>query len=127
MTTLEIIGLSGTAASIISIQIAIYQVRQNIKLKNITKSNFQCWAGNIRHIIQSAQWSYDKFVEIIDTVNLLNDSEQKSKITKLAAQGHGDSASAERMLKNHLNDLLSAQEGLFKTKIITHPEEKTFN
>ena len=126
MTNLEIAGLIGSAASIISIPIAIYQIKQNIKLKNITKSNFRCWAGNTRHIIQSAQWSYDKFVKIIDSANLLNNSDQRSLITKLAAQGHGDSAAAERMLKNLLNDLLSAQEGLFKTKIISHPEEKTF-
>jgi hypothetical protein len=126
MTHLEIAGLIGSAASIITIPVAIYQIKQNARLKDITKSNYKCWAGNTRHIMQSAQWSYDKFTKIIDSANQINDVEQRTIITKLAAQGHGDSAAADRMLKNHLNELLSAQEGLFNTKIISHPEENTF-
>jgi len=53
------------------------------------------------------------------------ESDEKNKILKALQLGHGDVTAAHRMLSNLLNEVQVTQLGLFKTKEIVHPDEKS--
>ncbi len=103
---------------------AILTNREKKKLENMVKVSLSTTAGNIEKIRESAKWAWQHFQIIRENANRLPGSEEKTKVIQSAQLGTGDSAAAERMLGNLLNQVLGTQEGLFGTTERKHPDNE---
>lgn len=109
--------------TILGFAFGIYQYRKSVKLKDITLSLLQNAAGNICKSQQSTEYAFWNFKNIQKNAIELNDSDYKKEISKLASDGQGDAASADRLLINLFNEFLSLQELQLGERDIKHPEK----
>jgi hypothetical protein len=110
-------------ATFIAMGIAVNEFIKRRKLEQFTNSSLRGIAGNLAKIKQSTAWAFNNFrVAQSEAVKLTN-SENKNELLIKIADGQGDAASADRMIVNLLNEILTLQEGQFGTREITHPEK----
>jgi hypothetical protein len=104
---------------------AILTNRQKAKMENMVRIHLSGIAGNIKAIRKSTGWSWTHFGKIQNIAVNLESSEVRETILKSAQLGTGDSAAADRMLENLLNNVTNIQEGMFGTTEVRYPEEET--
>ena len=110
------------AFTVLGFGFAIFEYFQRKRLEQFTKSTLHGIAGNLAKIHQSTGWADNHFRQIQREAVELAESEGKKKIIIGVSDGQGDSTSADRMVINLFNELLSYQEAQFGTREITHPE-----
>lgn len=110
---------------LVGVLYAILTNRQKTKMENMVRIHLSGIAGNIKAIRKSTEWSWTHFDKIQNIALNLESSEVRETILKSAQLGTGDSAAADRMLENLLNNVMNIQEGMFGTTEVRYPEEKT--
>ena len=98
--------------------------RAKATLETLIRSELRGLAGNVVNIAKNPGWADDHFKKIQAAALDLESSEVTRRILIEAQAGARDATAAERMLGNLENELLSLQEGLFETRLITHPKVK---
>ena len=116
---ISIIGTSITAGSFVY---AIKTRREKKALERLIHGKLKGIAGNIVASEKSATLADNNFRRCRDEALKLVKSTLKNEILKHAHNGARDAESASRMLENLLNEVLSLQDGLFKTRDIVHPK-----
>ena len=97
--------------------------RANADLRALVRSSLQGLAGNIDIIHKNPVWADEHFSRIQQrALNLERGNDHVKSILDHAHLGARDFTAAERMLRNLLNEVLTIQEGMFGTRIMTHPD-----
>jgi hypothetical protein len=114
-------------ASILGFSFALYEYFKRKKLEQFTLNSLQGLAGNLAKVAQSTEWASANFTAVQNDAINLPDSEIKKSIIMKATLGTGDTFSADRMVKNLFNELLTLQESQFGTRLIKHQEAENFS
>ena len=89
-------------------------------MERLIHSKLKGIAGNIFASDRSASLADRHYRSCRDNALKLADSDEKNEILKHAHDGARDAEAASRMLENLLNEVLSLQDGLFKTRDKIH-------
>jgi hypothetical protein len=126
MTPKELATYIGLFITIIGTIFGILQFFKNKKLKRVTLTALQSAAGDLCKIQQSTEWTFNNMRHLQQLLVNLDDSDLKKQILKIASDGQGDAASADRMVITLFSHLMTMQETQFNTKEIIHPEKNEF-
>ena len=116
-----IISIIGTGMTAGSFVYANRTKREKERLERLIHGKLKGIAGNIVESEKSATWADKNFGRCRDKALELDESAPKKEILKHAHNGARDAESTSRMLNNLLNEVLSLQDGLFKTRDMVHP------
>ena len=117
-----IISIIGTIITAGSFVYAFKTNREKKALERLIRGTLKGIAGNIVASEKSATLADRHFNSCRDEALKLDESISKKEILKHLHDGARDAESASRMLENLLNEVLSLQDGLFKTRDIVHPK-----
>jgi hypothetical protein len=126
-----IVGAVGLVVGVLSVLFGavslVYAFMTNRRMGDrdaLVRAQLRSFAGDIEQVSTSAGWANQHLVNIQAHALKLDRNPDVEEILKSAQLGAGDSVSAERMIRNFLNQILALQEGMFQTRDITHIDEK---
>jgi hypothetical protein len=117
-----VISIISTIITVGSLVYAIKTNREKKSLERLIHGKLKGIAGNIVASDKSATLADTHFRKCRDKALKLDESSLKNEILVHLHDGARDAESASRMLENLLNEVLSLQNGLFKTRDIVHPK-----
>lgn len=117
-----IISIIGTIITVGSLVWSFKTSKEKKTLERLIHGKLKGIAGNIVASDKSATLADIHFRKCRNEALKLDESIEKNEIIKHSHDGARDAESASRMLENLLNEVLSLQDGLFKTREIAHPK-----
>jgi hypothetical protein len=108
----------GTAVTIASLVYALKTQRDRVKLEQLVKAKLRGIAGSLVAIRKNPALAHKNIDLAMKSLELVQPNEMNGIVNYLA-WAEGDSAATHRLLELLLLDVLSLQEGLFGTRIIS--------
>ncbi len=115
------LSVIGAVVGIAGLIYAIMTNHAKASLERLIRAELRGFAGNIDHIRNSAHGANEHLHYIRKFAANLDQGNFVTEIIARAHVGGNDAASAERMLQNLLNQVLTLQEGMFGTREVTSP------
>ena len=116
-----IISFISVAVGVAGLVYAIMTNRQKSNLEKLISAELRGMAANIEFVQKNSNWADRHFHRINEIALKLERSEEANDIVTHAHTGARDAVAAERIVHTLLNQILTLQEGMFGTRIITDP------
>jgi len=125
-TILAILGIVVSVAfGFASLVYAWRTNKEKQRLEDLIRAQLRGLAGNIEHIRRNPEWCDHHFNHISNLALQLDHSDTVIKIIRHAHDGARDATAGARMTMNLLNEILTLQEGMFDTRLITYVDTQT--
>ena len=122
--TLEIvISVISVAVGLVALVYAMMTNREKARLEKLIAAELRGLAASIDWVRTNSAWASSHFGSIQEQALSLDRSDQVNGILVHTQKGDHDTVAAERMMTNLFNQVLTLQEGIFGTRIVTYPKE----
>ena len=112
------LAIIGTALGVVSLAHAIKTQRDKERLEKFIQAKLACIAGSLVLVRNNPALAHKNLDYVLNRIEAIREDDLKAIVNHLA-WAQGDSAAAHRLLGVVLLDVLSVQEGLFGTRVIS--------